>query len=114
VQINKAEWDGLPGHYQNVIQAAAFKANTIMTARYDKLNAEALTQLEESGVTIAPYPDDILVAAHDAALALYDQLVADDEDFAAVYESWNTFRQGVARWFGLAEASLINFAAANS
>ena len=26
VQINKAEWDGLPEHYQNVIQAAAFKA----------------------------------------------------------------------------------------
>ena len=56
MQINKAEYDGLPEHYQNVIQAAAFKANTIMLARYDKLNPESLTQIEEAGVTIRPYP----------------------------------------------------------
>ena len=36
VQINKGEYDGLPEHYQNAIQAAAFKANMIMLARYDK------------------------------------------------------------------------------
>jgi TRAP-type mannitol/chloroaromatic compound transport system substrate-binding protein len=110
VQINKAEWDGLPEHYQNVIQAAAFKANTIMMARYDKQNAEALAPLEEAGVTIRQYPDEIMNAARESAMALYDQLSADDENFARVFESWDAFRQGQARWWGLAEASIINFA----
>ena len=114
VQINKAEWDGLPEHYQNVIQAAAFKADAIMTARYDKQNAESLAPLEEAGVQIRPYPDEIMNAAREAATELYEELTAADENFAAVYESWNAFRQSQARWFGMAEASVLNFAAAEA
>ena len=83
VQINKAEWDGLPEHYQNVIQAAAFKADAIMTARYDKQNAESLAPLEEAGVQIRPYPDEIMNAAREAATELYDELTAADENFAS-------------------------------
>ena len=114
VQINKAEWDGLPEHYQNVIQAAAFKADAIMTARYDKQNAESLAPLEEAGVQIRPYPDEIMNAAREAATELYGELTAADESFAAVYESWDAFRQGQSRWWGMAEASVINFAAAEA
>ena len=114
VQINKAEWDGLPEHYQNVIQAAAFKADAIMTARYDKQNAESLAPLEEAGVQIRPYPDEIMNAAREAATELYGELTAADENFAAVYESWDAFRQGQSRWWGMAEASIINFAAAEA
>lgn len=114
VQINKAEWDGLPEHYQNVIQAAAYKANVVMMARYDKQNAESLTPLEEAGVTIRPYPEDILVAAQAEAAALYEELAGGDENFARVYESWEAFRQGQARWFGLAEKAIVDFAAAGS
>ena len=93
VQINKAEWDGLPEHYQNVIQAAAFKADAIMTARYDKQNAESLAPLEEAGVQIRPYPEEIMTAAREAATELYGELTASDENFAAVFESWDAFRQ---------------------
>lgn len=114
VQIQKSEYDGLPEHYQNAIQAAAFKANTIMMARYDKLNAEFLTQIEENeAVQILPFPDDVMTAAHAAAKELYAELVESDESFARVFESWDAFRAGQAKWFGLAEASMMNFAAAN-
>jgi len=113
VQINKGEYDKLPELYKQAIQAAAFKANTIMLARYDKLNPESLTKIEDLGsVTILPYPDDIMVAAHDAAFALYDELAAADPDFKTLLDSWTTYRTGAAKWFGLAEASIINFAAA--
>ncbi|CAN5672353.1 TRAP transporter substrate-binding protein [soil metagenome] len=114
VQINKGEYDGLPEVYQNVIQAAAFKANVIMTARYDKLNPESLQEIEALGdVQILPYPDDVMVAARDAAFELYDELASADEDFKTLYDSWNAYRESSGRWFGLAEASIINFAAAN-
>ena len=51
VQINKGEYDKLPELYKQAIQAAAFKANTIMLARYDKLNPEALTKIEASAAS---------------------------------------------------------------
>ena len=92
VQINKGEYDKLPEHYKQAIQAAAFKANTIMLARYDKLNPESLHRSKRSGVTILPYPDDIMTAARDAAFALYDELAAADPDFKTLLDSWSAFR----------------------
>ena len=70
---------------------------------------------EELGdVQILPYPDDVVSAARDAAFELYDELSGSDENFATLFESWNPYRAGAARWFGLAEASIINFAAQES
>lgn len=113
VQVNQGEYDGLPEHYQNAIQAAAFKANVIMTARYDKLNPESITAIEELGnIQILPYPDDVTAAAQTAAFELYAELSASDENFATLFESWDAYRVSSAKWFGLAEASIINTAAA--
>jgi len=115
VQINIGEWEGLPEHYQNAIQAAAFKANVIMMARYDLLNVESLTAIEELGsVSILPYPDDVMTAARDASVELYAERSEADEAFATVYESWEAYRAGAAKWFGLAEASMVNFSAASA
>ena len=113
VQISKSEYDGLPELYQQVIQAAAFKANVIMTARYDKLNPESFAEIEANdAITVLPYPDDVLAAALEQSLALYDELAAADADFKTLLDSWNAYREASARWFGIAEASIINFAAA--
>ncbi|MBA3606678.1 MAG: TRAP transporter substrate-binding protein DctP [Acidimicrobiia bacterium] len=112
VQVSKSEWDQLPEIYQEIVQAAAFKANTIMMARYDKLNPESLTEIEAiDGITILPYPEDVLTAAREESLALYDELAAADADFSALLESWNAYRESSAKWFSLAEAAIINFAA---
>ena len=82
-----------------------------MMARYDKLNPESLTEIEELGtVTVLPYPDEVLTAARDESLALYDELGAADADFKTLLDSWNAYRESSAKWFGLAEASIINFA----
>ena len=107
VQINLAEWEGLPEHYQNAIQAAAFKANTIMLARYDKLNPEYLTQIEEAGVTVSEYPADILAAAKEQADVLFTELSEADADFKMVYDSFVAFRDSSNKWFSMAEASMI-------
>jgi len=111
VQISKSEYDGLPDLYKEIVQAAAFKANTIMMARYDKLNPESLAEIEALGsVTVLPYPDEVLTAARDESLTLYDELGAADADFKTLLDSWNAYRESSAKWFGLAEASIINFA----
>ena len=110
VEVNARAYDDLPPLYQRVIQAAAFRSGVIMTARYDKRNAEALVAIERNpDVQILPYPDDVLLAGRDASFALYDELAARDADFRALFEPWNAHRQEAARWFSLAEASIINF-----
>jgi TRAP-type mannitol/chloroaromatic compound transport system substrate-binding protein len=107
VQVNKAAWEALPDHYRLAIEAAAYKANLVMTARYDARNAAALANLEEAGVRVLPFPGDVIDAAREASFAIYDELAAADEDFAAVYEPWNAFRQRLSRWFAISEASML-------
>lgn len=111
VEINLDEWNGLPEHYQNAIQAAAFKAGVIMMARYDKLNHEYLTQITDAGVTVAKYPDDILAAAKEEAAALLEETSAADAAFKTVYDSWLPFRDASNAWFGLAEKAILDLGA---
>lgn len=115
VQINQREYSKLPELYKQAIQAAAFKANTIMLARYDKLNPGALAKIQaQDGITVLPFPDDIMAAAKDASFELFDGLAAADADFKALLDSWTEYRDGAVKWFALAEASMNDFNAASA
>ena len=83
-----------------------------MLARYDKLNHEFLTQIEEAGVTVSEYPADILEAARAEADALMTETADADADFKTVYDSFAAFREASNRWFGYAERSIINLGSA--
>ncbi len=110
VQLPADEYDGLPEEYQAVIRAAAYEANTTMMAKYDALNPPALeTILSDSSVTVAPFPDDVLQAAEEAAFELYEENAAADEDFRSVLDEWSAFREGITRWHSLAEQSFMSY-----
>ena len=112
VQLNKREYDGLPEFYRQVIQAAAFKANMLMAARYDTLNPQALATIAaDANVRILPFPDDLMLAAREVSDALLEELAAADADFMTLFQSWNAYRQSATAWFALGEASTLNFAA---
>jgi len=115
IQINLAEWDKLPAEYQAALQSAAAEANMIMLARYDAKNPGALQQLlGESQVQLAPFPDDVMQAAQESSLALLDDFAAQDTDFASILKEWNTFRENIQPWFGLAERSYLDFTASKN
>jgi TRAP-type mannitol/chloroaromatic compound transport system substrate-binding protein len=97
----------LPTPYQEIVRTAAHEADTVMMARYDVRNPTALQSLQESGVELRPFPDDVLQAAKDASFELYDEFASSDSDFQAVYEEWDTFRQSVQAWHGLAELVML-------
>jgi TRAP-type mannitol/chloroaromatic compound transport system substrate-binding protein len=109
VQINLNEWNKLPPQYQEVIQTAAYESNTIMLARYDSRNNQALQSLIENGVQLRPYSQEILQAAEKASFALYDESAAKDADFKAVYEQWQQFRDRIYAWHKLNEVTFTNF-----
>lgn len=109
VEVNLAEWDKLPKAYQEIIKTAAHEANTIMMARYDARNNEALERLVASGVKLRPYSDAILEAAQKAAFELYDEFAAKDADFKTIYEGWKAFRDRVQRWHSINENKFTTF-----
>lgn len=109
LQINLNEWKKLPPQYQEAITTAAYEANTIMLARYDSRNNEALQRLLSSGTQVRPYSPEILTAAQEAAFGIYDEFAAKDADFKTVYEEWKQFRARIYAWHKLNEGSFTNF-----
>ena len=113
VQIPLPKWDELPEVYQEIIKTAAYEANTNMMAAYDAKNPQAFQEiLNNSDVTVLPYPDDVMEAAADAANDINETTAADNADFKSVYDHWNAFRGQIHPWFAIAETSYLDFTAA--
>ena len=107
VQIPLSEWNNLPEEYQEVIKSAAAEANVDMMATYDALNPPALADIvNNTDIIIEPFPDDVMVAAEEAAFEIFDESAAADTDFASIFEEWKSFRTGQRAWHSLAENAM--------
>ena len=98
VEVNLDEWNKLPKEYQEILKSACHEANTVMLARYDARNNEALGRLIAGGTKLRAYSPEILAAAEKAAFELYDEFAGKDADFKAVYEGWKAFRERIYTW----------------
>ena len=108
--INLDEWNGLPGQFREALKTAAAEANLRVMARYDARNPAALQRLvDDAGVTLLPFPDDVMKAAEEAAFELFDETAAADADFALIYKQWSAFRNAIQSWHGLAERGYLQY-----
>ncbi len=105
------EYDKLPEEYQAVIQSAAAESYTQMLAKYDTLNPPALATIKESGITILPFPDDVLEASNGAVQEILDENAAADAGYKEVLDSYRAYQAGLDPWFGLAEKAMLDFLA---
>jgi len=107
--INLEQWSQLPKPYQAAIKAAACHANTVMTARYDMLNAGALRRLVKSGAELRTFPVEALEACFAATIAVFDETSAKNADFKRVYQRMKEIRADNYMWFQVAEATSDTF-----
>jgi TRAP-type mannitol/chloroaromatic compound transport system substrate-binding protein len=107
--VNAKEYAALPKEYQAVLEAACAYANVDMLAKYDAANPAALRRLVASGVSLRPFPQDILNAAFKAAGEVYEETAAANPRFKKVYESWRAFRGEQNLWFRVAEQNYDSF-----
>ena len=107
LEIPLPKWNALPEVYQEIVKSAARDANITMMASYDVKNTESLLSdiANDPGITILPFPDDVMAAAEEASFEIYDENIAASSDFASIFDHWKTFRDGVQQWHGLAETS---------
>ncbi|HUG86797.1 MAG TPA: hypothetical protein VMM13_19665 [Euzebya sp.] len=111
VQMTLEQWNQLPSIYQEIVETASHQANTSMMARYDQLNPASLEEIIASGTELRAFPDDIMTAARDASFELFDEFAASDSRFGEIFSSWNTYRETINPWFGLAELTMLQFSA---
>ncbi len=110
IQINLDKWNDLPQQYQEALKTAAYEANVRVTARYDARNPAALHRLiNDGGVNLRPFPNDLMTAAEESTFELFDETAAADADFASIYKEWSAFREAIQAWHGLAERSYLQY-----
>jgi len=106
--VNKESFLALPKQYQSAFEVATNEANFLATARYDTLNAFATRRLVSKGASIQTFPRGVLQAAYKASEGLLDMEAERNPDFKKLLESWRTFRESQALWFGTSELAFVN------
>ncbi len=103
------EWEKLPASYRTAIQAVASEQMNWALAKYDAGSPGALRRLVGAGAELRPFPRDMMAAAYDIALELYDEMASKNPKFKKIYESWKPFRDEQYLWFRVAENTFDNF-----
>jgi TRAP-type mannitol/chloroaromatic compound transport system substrate-binding protein len=105
--IGRRAYDELPTPYQDALWTACGEAFCDRMAAYDAANPPALRRLvEEHGVSVRRYSDDIMDAAWRASHAYLDELAAGNAEFGRIYEAYRAFRD--AQW-GFADYSELGY-----
>lgn len=109
-QVNLDAWNKLPPSYQAIFAVAASDSATVMQARYDQRNPQALGELLDQGVNIVPFSQDIMAAAQQTSFEMLEEQAAADATYRKIYDSWKKARQDTYRWFSTAELAYAKFA----
>lgn len=116
LSINKAKWDSLDKTTQEIIKAAAAEENDRMLAEFNARSGPALrTLIQEHGVQLKQYPQDVIVAFGNASGELMQELLdGGDPIVKEVATSYFKARQDSMIWTriadqGFANARLLNF-----
>jgi TRAP-type mannitol/chloroaromatic compound transport system substrate-binding protein len=102
--VNKAAWAALPASYQAAVRGACSYALMEMLARYDALNAKAISRIVAAGAQIVVLTPETLRALRNALEQVLDEESAKSEQFKKVSDNWRAFRAEQHRWFSIADA----------
>lgn len=98
LMINKDVWDALSDTRKAQLETVCQSAITYGLAEGEAIQAGALKELQEKGVTLHRWPPEIL----DALRASWEEVVADlkaeNPTFAEAWESLSAFRANYATW----------------
>lgn len=107
--FNKFSYEALPEDLQAIVTYAARAANQEMLDEFTARNNAALQQLvDQHGVVLRKFPDDVLRALYVGTQEAIARLVAEDEMAAKAYASWSDFYLKVRDYHHISEQAYIN------
>lgn len=89
--INADLWNAMDEAERLLIETACAATNAWSVEYASVIQADALDRLEADGAIVQRYPDSVLTALREAAVAVYEEAAAEDEMFARVLDSYRTF-----------------------
>ncbi len=108
VGINKKWWDSLTKSDRLMIEAAAAMENDVMMAEYNARNGAALTKLvNEQGVKLRQFSDDIYDSFGEAAIEVFDGVQKHSKLAKRVHDSFVKARQEVGSWAKISDQAYV-------
>ncbi|HUQ27060.1 MAG TPA: TRAP transporter substrate-binding protein [Usitatibacter sp.] len=107
--VNQKALAELPADYRAILEAACHEGNTMMMARYDAGNPDALKRLVAGGAQLRPFSKAIMDACYKAALELYAETSAKNPKFKKVHDPYMKFLEDQVLWFRVSEGNFDTF-----
>jgi TRAP-type mannitol/chloroaromatic compound transport system substrate-binding protein len=109
VGTNKKFWDGLSNSDQEIIKAAAATENDVMMSEYNAKNGDALARLvNDHGVEVREFNDDIYDAFGEAADEVFAGVVAHSNEAKEIHESFVSARANIGAWAKLSDQAYVS------
>ncbi len=106
--INKDFWESLTSAEQTMIEAAAATENDYMMSEYNAKNGASLTKLiNEEGVQLYEFNDDIYDAFGEAAEEVFAETVEHSDLARRVHDSFVRARSDIGGWLKIADQSYL-------
>jgi len=100
--------EALPEDLRAVVAAATAVENATSLAEAEWANGEALGRLvDQHGVQLKRFPDEVLAAARDAAAGVFADFAAKSAENARLWESYAAARTRLGRWSKISGAALL-------
>jgi len=94
--VNREAFEALPADLQSIVEIACKAANMDMFAEFEARNGEAIkTLVEEHGVELRPFPDEVLAELKAASLEVMEEMAAVDEMSGKAWASLKAYMERV-------------------
>ncbi len=106
--VNLDAWNALPDDLKAVVTEATRASNLAMLSEFAFRNAEALrTLVDEHGVKLRRFPDDVMAALHDSAKQVIQRQVENDEASKRIFDAYRDFQQRVSAFTEIGELAYL-------
>ncbi len=109
IGMNKSWWEGLTKADQLMINAAASMENDVMMSEYNAKNGAALRQLvDEQGVKLRAFSDDIYDSFGEAAEEVFAETREHSPLVAKIHDSFVHSRKEVGSWARISDQAYVS------
>jgi TRAP-type mannitol/chloroaromatic compound transport system substrate-binding protein len=106
--INLDAWNSLTPDLQAIIQAANTAVNQLVLSEFTARNNDSLqVLLDDHGVDVRPFPDEVLIGLGDLAKTVVAEIAAQDPLSTKVYDSIRAFRKNALNWMTFSEQAYL-------
>jgi TRAP-type mannitol/chloroaromatic compound transport system substrate-binding protein len=110
--VNRSKFEALPKDLQAIIADSCQAETNAMLAEFNARNGAALkTLIEEHGVQLHQFPDDVLAAFGKGSQSVLAEFETADDMTRRIYDSFKAFRDGVLPWSKIADQGYMNMRA---